>query len=127
MTNGNGFTLIELIVVLAIIGILAMVAIPSYSKSVQRTARLEAIGQVLELASILNRVKVTTMSYQAGAGKKSHTERYHIVASLDKDEGFVIKATPIDQQAQDRCGEVVYYASGLWLFGNGLSYDDCVS
>ncbi len=123
----KGFTLIELMVVVAVIAILASIAIPSYMQNVQRSARSEAIGHVLELASTLSKVKAVTMSYDAGDGETNHTDRYQISAALDTDGGFVITATPIAQQAQDRCGEIVYYAAGLWLFGGGLSYDDCVS
>ena len=127
MIYKKGLTLIELMVVVAVIAILASIAIPSYMQNVQRSARSEAIGHVLELASNLSKVKAVTMSYDAGDGETNHTDRYQISAALDTDGGFVITATPIAQQAQDRCGEIVYYAAGLWLFSGGLSYDDCVS
>jgi type IV pilus assembly protein PilE len=127
MIYKKGFTLIELMVVVAIMAILATIAIPSYMQSVQRSARSEAIGHVLELASTLSTVKALTMSYEAGDGETHHTSRYQISATLDDGGGFVITATPIEQQAQDRCGEIVYYTAGLWLFGGGLSYDECVS
>lgn len=127
MVYKKGFTLIELMVVVAVVAILASIAIPSYMQSVQRSARSEAIGHVLELASTLSKVKAITMSYDAGDGETNHTDRYQISAALDEDGGFVITATPLEQQAQDLCGEIVYYAGGLWLFGDGLSYDDCVS
>lgn len=123
----KGFTLIELMVVVAVIAILSSIAIPSYMQQVQRSARSEAIGHVLELASTLSKVKAVTMSYDAGDGETNHTDRYQISATLDEDGGFVITATPLEQQVHDRCGEIVYYAVGLWLFGNGFSYDDCVS
>ena len=127
MIYKKGFTLIELLVVVTVIAILAAIAIPSYMQNVQRAARSEAIGHVLELASTLSKVKASTMSYSAGDGETNHTDRYQITAALEEGGGFVITATPIKQQAQDRCGEIIYYAAGLWLFGGGLSYDDCVS
>ncbi|OUR87418.1 hypothetical protein A9Q81_25915 [Gammaproteobacteria bacterium 42_54_T18] len=127
MVYKKGFTLIELLVVVTVIAILAAIAIPSYMQNVQRAARSEAIGHVLELASTLSKVKASTMSYNAGDGQTNHTSRYQISAALDEEGGFIITATPIKQQAQDRCGEFVYYAAGLWLFGSGLNYDDCVS
>ena len=127
MIYKKGFTLIELLVVVAVIAILASIAVPSYIQNVQRSARSEAIGHVLELASTLSKIKASTMSYNAGDGETNHTDRYQISAALDEDGGFVITATPIKRQTQDRCGEIIYYTAGLWLFGGGLSYDDCVS
>lgn len=127
MIYRKGFTLVELMIVVAVIAILASIAIPSYMQSVQRSARSEAIGHVLELASTLSKVKASTMSYSVGQGETNHTDRYQILATLDDDGSFFITATPMEQQSEDRCGEIVYYAAGLWLFGGGLSYDDCVS
>ena len=73
MVYKKGFTLIELMVVVAVVAILASIAIPSYMQSVQRSARSEAIGHVLELASTLSKVKAITMSYDAGGrGNQSY-------------------------------------------------------
>ena len=49
LRNGTGFTLIELMVVVAIIGILAAVAYPSYTDSVAKGKRAEARAAVMDL------------------------------------------------------------------------------
>jgi type IV pilus assembly protein PilE len=51
MSRQNGFTLIELMVVTAIIAILASVAYPSYTEHVRKGARRAAQAQMLELAN----------------------------------------------------------------------------
>lgn len=55
----NGFTLIELMIVVAIIGILAAIAYPSYQEYVKKTKRVEAQSELVDIASRLQRYKVT--------------------------------------------------------------------
>ena len=51
MSNKNGFTLIELMIVVAIIGIIAAVAYPSYVEHVNKGSRTEAMTSLLDIAN----------------------------------------------------------------------------
>jgi type IV pilus assembly protein PilE len=51
----HGLTLIELMIVLAIVGILGAIAIPSYQESVRKSRRAEARAQLLEVAQYMQR------------------------------------------------------------------------
>ena len=65
--NMKGFTLIEVMVVVAIIGILTAVAYPSYLNQILKTKRATANTSILECASILERRFTLGNSYGADA------------------------------------------------------------
>ena len=58
-----GFTLIELMIVVAVVGILAAIAYPSYTSYVQRTNRAIGAGCLLELAQWMERNYTTCLRY----------------------------------------------------------------
>lgn len=61
----NGFSLIELMVAVAIVGILAAIAMPSYSNYVIRGSRAAAQTELLELASLQEKIYLNSSAYTA--------------------------------------------------------------
>lgn len=57
LKNGKGFSLIELMIVVAVIAIIASIAIPSYNRYVTRTKRADAMGALLSAAQAVERYK----------------------------------------------------------------------
>lgn len=63
----SGFTLIELMLVVAVIAILAAVAFPSYQEHVRKTKRTEVQAELIDIASRLQQYKSTNFNYKINA------------------------------------------------------------
>jgi type IV pilus assembly protein PilE len=61
--NLKGFTLIELMIVVAIIGIIAMFAYPAYQESVRKTKRTDAQASMMQIAGQLQRYKIANFTF----------------------------------------------------------------
>jgi type IV pilus assembly protein PilE len=58
-----GFTLIELVITITIIGILVAIALPSYSKQIQKTRRAEATSMLTQYTQGLEKCYTINISY----------------------------------------------------------------
>lgn len=95
-----GFTLIEVMIVVVIVGILAAIAYPSYTEFVKRGHQTEAQGQIMELASALEALRAKNFSYNGAtvsalAPALENNRHYSTKLDLgDNDQTYKITATP---------------------------------
>jgi len=119
----RGFTLIELMVTVAIVGILAAIAYPSYTSYIVRSNRSAAQGYMLELSSLQQRYLLDARTYAAdlatlNSSVPSHVSSNYTVTTPLKTgttlPGFTVTATPIGTQlARDTaCGTLTIDEAG---------------
>ncbi|ECE0941571.1 prepilin-type N-terminal cleavage/methylation domain-containing protein, partial [Salmonella enterica subsp. enterica] len=70
MNRHKGFTLIELMVTVAMVAILASIAIPSYRQYAIRNAESQAQAKMKQLEIELNRWRATALTYKGFLPKK---------------------------------------------------------
>lgn len=134
-SRASGFTLIEVMVVLAIVAILAAIVTPTYKEHIAKGRRGEAMSSLMEGAQALERYYSANGSYLKGANlatvfptnvPATGTAYYNIAATLEAANTFTLRATRVGVMANDECGDFEITQSGArQLNGNTKAMEQC--
>ncbi|MGB6976750.1 MAG: type IV pilin protein [Gammaproteobacteria bacterium] len=115
----QGFTLLELMIVLIIISILAAIGYPLFHQHVLKTRRTLAKVTLLRLATNLERYYNSNNSYknakldELGVPASVADNHYLLEIAATTNDTFLIRAVPINGQTNDRtCGILSLNQSG---------------
>lgn len=137
MDKQHAFTLVELMVTVAIVGILAAIAIPSYQGSIMKSRRADAEGALAGLANAMERHFTQANTYCDAGGADganscgaagtndsgspsiypaqspaSGTAAYNLTITVTATT-YTLSATPTGAQANDKCGTLTLTHSGV--------------
>ena len=111
----QGVTLIELLLAVAVMGILLALAVPGYSNHMLRVNRTEAIRQLLQAAMCQERIRASRGSYDTSQCDMNTSQQYYRISYQSPDtEGsaFVVMATPTGTQQAEPCGSLLLNQDG---------------
>ena len=126
----SGFSLVELMVVVAIVGIISMIAYPSYQGFIQGSNRSAAQADLMSLAAAMERHKATSFSYKAAAVSAADTgspaiyhkhspsaepyadRKYDLTIKQATGSTYVLEATPRSSSVQSGDGSLLFYSDG---------------
>lgn len=125
----RGFTLIELMIVIAILAIIAAVAIPSYNKYIEKSRRADGQSALLNAAQTMERCFTRTNTYvgcftTADPGQASPEGFYNLRATTLTATTYVLSASPTGRQTSDACGTFTLNYLGERDDG-GADHDRC--
>lgn len=128
----SGFSLIELMIVIVIIGILASIAYPSYTAYVDRGRRSDGQSALLDLANRMDHYFSENKHYtgvtltQLGLKETSPEGYYTLSINNITGNAYTASATPNSAQSNDSCGTLTINQLGQRSFsGANASSAEC--
>lgn len=113
----SGFSLIELMVVVGIIGLLASIALPTYNDHTRKTRRAAGGACALAAAQQMERYYTTQLTYVGGPTAfvcdSDALDYYTITTTGVAAKAFSVTATPKGKQAGDSCGTLSINQAGV--------------
>jgi type IV pilus assembly protein PilE len=143
-TKSQGFTLVELMITVAIIAIIAAFAYPSYQEQVRKTKRADCSGSLTGLSQAMERHYTINNSYLGAAAGAANTGApaiypaacpvdggevtYNLTISAATASTFTLQAAPTGGQSGDKCGTLTLTntgVKGVSSASTGVTWQDC--
>lgn len=141
--RSGGFTLIELMITVAVVAILAAIAYPSYQEQVRKSRRSDAKSALLNVAQVMERRYSERAAYpdqattktlvgdgSAGSDIKSPDGYYLMTVTLSASpsgtaaQAYSLTAAPTGTQTGDKCGSFTLTNAGAkGVSGASAGYD----
>ena len=125
--SNRGFTLIEIMIVIAIIGIVITIGYPNLTEYMKKGRRADAAGLLTEQAQILERFYSKSNLYTGATGLSTGNDFYTITPTI-ADQTFTLTAIrkPGSSMATDKCGDFTISNTGArGLVNNTATVKDC--
>lgn len=126
MNSTRGFTLIEVMITVAIVGILAAIAYPSYQQYVLRSHRSEGMALLSEAAARMERYYAQNSTYATATPNRLGLTSTANATTVNSTNGYYslslgtptattynLSATPQNAQRSDTCGTLTLDSTGL--------------
>lgn len=127
MYRNQGFTLIEVMIVVVIVAILASVALPSFREQLRKSRRAEAVQCLSDMQLRQERWRTNNATYADSTGIPNVvTTFYTCSVTANSATGFTLSAAPTagGSQAGDRCGTFTV-TNNAGAITKGASATDC--
>ncbi|PCJ85403.1 MAG: hypothetical protein COA54_11135 [Thiotrichaceae bacterium] len=110
--KSKGFTMVELMIVIAIIGILAAVGYPAYTESVKKAARGDGMDSLMSLAGHMEEFYLNNDTYDGATviSTSSSDGYYTLSITTQTPFGYLLTAEPVAGDAQ--CGDLTLDSLG---------------
>lgn len=126
----KGFSLIELLITMIIIGILMTLSLPLYSQYVVNEHRTEAKTTLMQLAASLEEYDTIHHTYQGASLQVLNYpeiiahDSYQLTITDISDSAFTIAAEPLSNN-KDACGTLTLNALGEKAISGNSQLTDC--
>ena len=144
MKKQHGFNLVELMIVVAILGIIAAIAYPSYTEQVRKSRRADCAGAVTSLSGSMERYFTVNSTYLGAADGGADTGEpavfvttcpvdggtatYNLTISAATASTYAVQAAPTGAQTKDKCGTLTLTSTGrkgVTGASTGITWQDC--